>query len=134
MPREVADALHRAGMFRIFLPRSMGGGELTIPDSLRLIEEIARIDASVGWNLAIGSAGPLFGHCLSREAYETIFRDPRGVIAGSLNPTSQAIAVDDGWRFRGRATYASGSAHATYLLAAALVIRDGAPQFIDGVP
>jgi len=134
MPREVADALHRAGMFRIFLPRSMGGGELTIPDSLRLIEEIARIDASVGWNLAIGSAGPLFGHCLSREAYETIFRDPRGVIAGSLNPTSQATAVDGGWRFSGRATYASGSAHATYLLAAALVIRDGAPQFIDGVP
>jgi alkylation response protein AidB-like acyl-CoA dehydrogenase len=61
MPREIADALHQAGMFRIFLPRSMCGGELTIPDSLHLIEEVARIDASAGWNLAICSAGPLFG-------------------------------------------------------------------------
>src|SRR5262249_60162528 len=108
MPHEVAAALHQAGMFRIFLPRSMGGGELTIPDSLHLIEEIARIDASVGWNLAIGSAGPLFGQCLPRTAYEQIFRDPRVVMAGSLNPTSQATAVEGGWRFSGKGTYASG--------------------------
>jgi alkylation response protein AidB-like acyl-CoA dehydrogenase len=135
MPREIADALHQAGMFRIFLPRSMGGGGLTIPDSLHLIEEISRIDASVGWNLAICSAGPLFGHCLSRDAYDDIYRDPRAVIAGSLNPmTSQVTEGEGGWRFSGKATYASGSAHATYLMAAAVVIRDGAPQIIDGVP
>ena len=135
MPREVADALHQAGMFRIFLPRSMGGGDLTIPDSLHLIEEISRIDASVGWNVAICSAGPLFGHCLSRDAYDKIYREPRAVIAGSLNPmTSQVTKVEGGWRFSGKATYASGSAHATYLMAAAVVIDDGAPQIIDGVP
>jgi alkylation response protein AidB-like acyl-CoA dehydrogenase len=135
MPREVADALHQAGMFRIFLPRSMGGGELTIPDSLRLIEEIARIDASVGWNLAICSAGPLFGQCLSRAAYEQIYSDRSAVIAGSLNPmTSQVIAVKGGWRFSGKATYASGSGHATYLMVAAVVIRDGTPQIVDGFP
>jgi alkylation response protein AidB-like acyl-CoA dehydrogenase len=135
MPREVADALHRAGMFRIFLPHWMGGGELTIPDSLHLIEEIARIDASVGWNVAICSAGPLFGQCLSRDAYEKIYADPRAVIAGSLNPmTSQTTAVEGGWRFSGKATYASGSGHATHLVAAAVVIRDGAPQIVDGFP
>ena len=40
MPREVTDAFHDAGLFRILLPRAMGGGELTIPDSLRLCEEV----------------------------------------------------------------------------------------------
>jgi hypothetical protein len=114
MPREIADALHQVGMFRIFLPRSMGGGELTIPDSLRLIEEVARIDASVGWNLAICSGGPLFGQCLSCDAYEKIYRDPRAVIAGSLNPmTSQVTAVEGGWRFSGKAPLCErlGSCH-----------------------
>ena len=62
MPGEVAEAFHQAGLFRILLPRSLGGGELTIPDSLRLAEEVARIDGSAAWNLAIGSDGPLFGH------------------------------------------------------------------------
>jgi len=33
MPREVADAFHEAGLFRMMLPRDMGGGEVAIPDS-----------------------------------------------------------------------------------------------------
>src|SRR5262245_61880308 len=135
MPREVAEAFHQAGLFRILLPRSLGGGELTIPDSLRLVEEVARIDGSAGWNLAICSGGPIFGHNLSRKAFETIYGDPRGVTAGSLNPmTNQAVAVEGGWRLSGKATYASGSAHASYLMAAAVVLRDGVPQIVDGFP
>lgn len=135
MPREVADAFHEAGLFRIFLPRTMAGGELTIPDALRLIEEVARIDASAGWNFAICSGGPIFGQYLSRTAFEKIFSDPRAVGAGSLNPmTSQATRVEGGWRFSGRATNASGSGHSTWLTVAALILRDGAPQFVDGVP
>ena len=135
MPREVADAFHQAGLFRILLPREMNGGEMTIPDSLRLCEEVSTIDGSAGWNLAICSGGPLFGHYLSREAFEKIYGDPRGVSAGSLNPmTSRAIACDGGWRFSGKATYASGSGHASYLMAAAMILRDGAPQLVDGFP
>jgi alkylation response protein AidB-like acyl-CoA dehydrogenase len=135
MPREVADAFHEAGMFRLLLPRRMNGGEITIPDFLRLIEEVARVDASAGWNLAICGGGPIFGHYLSREAFEKIYTDPRGVTCGSLNPmTSQAIPVEGGFRFSGKATYASGCAQASYLMAAALVLRDGAPQFVDGIP
>jgi alkylation response protein AidB-like acyl-CoA dehydrogenase len=135
MPREVIDAFHEAGLFRVLLPRSLGGGELTIPDLLRLCEEVARIDGSAGWNLAICSGGPLFGHNLSRAAFEKIFGDPRGVSAGSLNPmTTQVVPVEGGWRFSGKATYASASAHATYLMAAGMVLRDGAPQIVDGFP
>ena len=135
MPREVADAFREAGLFRMLVPREMGGGELTIPDSLRLCEEVSRFDGSAGWNLAICSGGPLFGYNLSRAAFEKIFGDPRGVSAGSLNPVAtQVIAADGGWRFSGKATYASASAHATYLLAAGIVMRDGAPHFVDGVP
>ena len=135
LTHEVADALIDAGLFRVFLPRSMNGGELAIPEVLRLIEELARIDASAGWNFAICSGGPLFGHYLSRSAFEKIFADPRASAAGSLNPmTSQATKVEGGWRFSGRACNASGSGHATHLIAAALILHDGAPQFVDGFP
>ena len=135
MPPEVADAFHQAGFFRVLLPRTMKGGELTIPDFLRLIEELSRIDASAGWNLAICGGGPIFGQYLSRPAFEKIYSDPRAVTCGSLNPmSSQAIPVEGGYRLSGKATYASGSAQATYLMAAALVLRDGAPQIVDGFP
>jgi alkylation response protein AidB-like acyl-CoA dehydrogenase len=135
MPREVVDAFHEAGLLRILVPRQMGGGELTIPDMLRITEEVARIDASAGWNFAICAGGPLFGYNLSRAAFEKIYGDPRGVSAGSLNPaTTQVVAVEGGWRLSGKATYASASAHANWLMATGIVMRDGAPQFVDGAP
>jgi alkylation response protein AidB-like acyl-CoA dehydrogenase len=133
--REVSDDFNEAGLLRMFLPRTMAGGELNVPDSLHLIEEVSRIDASAGWNLAICGGGPIFGHYLSREAFEKIYGDPRGVTAGSLNPmTSQATPVEGGWRFSGKATNASGSGHATYLMAAAMILHDGAPQIVNGFP
>src|SRR5579871_1241060 len=77
MPREVADAFHDAGLFRILIPRELGGADLTIPDALRLIEEVARIDASAGWNFAICGGGPIFGRYISRDGFEKIYGDPR---------------------------------------------------------
>ena len=131
----IVEALHDAGLFRIFLPARMGGGELTVPESLRVFEAMARIDASTGWNLAICSGGPLFGHFVSRDAYDEIFEDPRAVVCGTLNPvTTHVTRCDGGWRFSGRATYVSGSAQASWINVAGLVLRDGSPQFVDGVP
>ena len=49
LPVEVAKALHQAGLFRMLLPVKMDGGGLTIPASLRVIEEVARLDGSAGW-------------------------------------------------------------------------------------
>ena len=135
LSREVVDAFHEAALFRAMLPREMDGGGLTIPDGLRLCEEAARIDGSAGWNLSIYFTGPLFTHNLSRAVFEQIHRDPRALLSGSLNPmTSEAVKVDGGWRFRGKATYASGSAHASHLLVAAVVLTDRAPRFVDGFP
>lgn len=131
----LVEAMHDAGLFRLFLPARLGGGELGVPESLRVFEAVARLDASAGWNACIGASGPLFGHFVSRDAYEAIFADPRALVAGTLNPlTTQVVASDRGWRFSGKATYVSGSPHATWLMSAGIELRDGAPQLVDGVP
>ena len=132
---DIVEAFHSAGLFRIFLPAGMGGGEMTVPESLRVFEAMARIDGSAGWNLAICADGPLFGHFIAEDAFEAIFGDPRAVLAGSLNPMStRAEPCDGGWRFSGKATYVSGSAQASWIMTAAFVLADGSPQLIDGVP
>jgi len=129
------EAMHEAGLFRIFLPARLGGGDLTIPESVRLYEEVASIDGSAGWNLAICAGGPLFGHFVTPAAYEEIFADARAVVAGSLNPmTMRAEAVDGGYRYSGTATYVSGSAQASWIAVSGLVLSDGSPTFTDGVP
>jgi hypothetical protein len=131
----IVEALHEAGLFRVLLPPSLGGGGLTIPESIVVFEAMARLDASVAWNLAICADGPLFGHFLSREAYETVFDDPRAVVAGTLNPlTIRAVRCDGGWRYSGRANYVSGSAQATWLVGAGIELHDDEPRMVEGFP
>src|SRR5262249_16391345 len=91
LPAAVPPAFTPARLFRMFPPVARGGGALTVPATLRVIEEVARLDGSAGWNLAICSGGPLFGHCIAREAFDAIFSDPRAVVAGSLNPTTTRV-------------------------------------------
>src|SRR5262249_40051291 len=63
------------------------------------------------------------------------FGDPRAVLAGSLNPMATRVVPSDGaWRFTGKATVVSGSAQASWIMAAGFVHRDGAPTFENGAP
>jgi alkylation response protein AidB-like acyl-CoA dehydrogenase len=135
LPPEVIEAFHAAGLFRMLLPAAMRGGDLTIPEAFRVFEEVARLDGSAGWNLSICAGGPIFGHFLAREAFEHIFSAPRAVSAGSLNPLgTQAVRDGGGWRFSGRASYVSGSAHASWLMTAGIAIEDGAPRMRGDIP
>lgn len=52
------DALTDAGCFRMLVPRSHGGAELDLPAQMRVIEELARADGSVGWTVMIGGIAP----------------------------------------------------------------------------
>jgi indole-3-acetate monooxygenase len=135
LARAVVDAFHESGLFRVMLPAAMGGAELTMIEDLQLIEEIARFDGATGWNFGIASGGPVIAGFTARTAFESIFNDPRALVAGSFSPMGNtAVACDGGYRFTGKATYASGSAQATWLTASAIELVDGAPQIVNGIP
>ena len=56
IPRDLLDQLITAGCFRLLLPTSHGGMSADLPSALRVLETLARADASVGWTVMIGSA------------------------------------------------------------------------------
>jgi indole-3-acetate monooxygenase len=132
---KVVDAFHETGLFRALLPVQMGGFDLTIAQQCELVEQVARVDGATGWNLAIGSGGPAIANFLAREAFENIFSDRRALVAGSLGPMgNSARACKGGFRFTGRATYASGSAQATWLAGSGVELVNDAPQIVNGIP
>jgi alkylation response protein AidB-like acyl-CoA dehydrogenase len=111
----------------------LGGGGLTIPDSVEVIERVAAIDASTAWTLAILADGPLFTRRLPPETVQALSADPSALLAGSLNPTTaRAERAEGGYVFNGTATYLSGSAHARWLSVAAVVTEHGRFVVEDG--
>src|ERR1700733_13234299 len=135
LSKTVVDAFHDAGLVPALLPTKMGGFDLTIAQQCEVAEQIARFDGATGWNFAIGSGGPAIANFIAREAFENIFSDRRALVAGSLAPIGNSAApCEGGFRYTGKATYASGSAQATWMAVCGVELINGAPQIVNGIP
>ena len=55
LPGETADMLIQEGLYRFTLPHELGGENASIRETIEVLETIAAIDGSVGWNVMIGS-------------------------------------------------------------------------------
>ena len=56
LPPDLLDDLRRVGCFRVLRPRTHGGLGADLPEAMRIIESLARADASVAWTVMIGAA------------------------------------------------------------------------------
>jgi indole-3-acetate monooxygenase len=130
LPAAIVDALVERGLFRLLLPRSLGGAELAPASYVPVIEEIARHDASVAWCLGQACGCTMTAALLEPEAAHEVFGGARDIVAwGPPNAAATARAVPGGYRLTGSWSFASGSHHATWLGAHLVVAAaDGMPQ------
>ena len=128
VPSDLVDRLRSIGMFRIFVPRSHDGLELTLPEGLEVITALARLDGSLGWTSMVASGSSLFATLAQRETYDRIYQDgPDVAICGSSQPAGTAEPMANGFRVNGRWPFASGCRHADWIGAVCKVIKDGKP-------
>ena len=92
---------------------------------IRMIEQLAKADASVGWTVMIGCLAPVMFGKLPLETFDAFYADgPDVTVAGTYNPTGTATPTANGFRVSGRWSFASGCQHAHWLLAHSIV-EDG---------
>jgi indole-3-acetate monooxygenase len=109
-------ALHDARLFKMLLPRSVGGDEIDPLTFITAIEEIARADGSTAWCIAQASGCSMAAAYVEPAVAQEIFGGKDAVLAwGPLGPTVKATAVEGGYRATGTWSYASGSRHAQWL-------------------
>ena len=129
LPEPLLEALVDAGLFRMLLPRSLGGGELAPASYAAVIEEVARTDASTAWVLGQTSGCSMSAAYLDPTVARRIFGDRRAILAWGPGPDARAVAVPGGWRISGTWTFASGGRHATWLGGYCPIVEpDGTPR------
>lgn len=135
LSEEIVDWLIAHGLFRLWIPQSYDGFELTLPEALAIYETAARIDGSFGWAVMIGAGGGLFAAYLEPGAAREIYGPRSAVIAGSGAPHGRAERVPGGYRVSGRWRYASGAPYATTFTANCVITTGGEPvRGADGEP
>jgi alkylation response protein AidB-like acyl-CoA dehydrogenase len=136
VPPALAQAIADAGLFRLYLPQALGGPELPPLTVFRAIEEVSKVDGSVGWCTMLATGASLFSGWLHPDVGRALFGQPPDVrIAGSLRPEGQAYPVEGGYCVRGRWDFASGINHANWLMCTCIIMHgDNPQQTLSGVP
>jgi alkylation response protein AidB-like acyl-CoA dehydrogenase len=131
----IVERLRAARLCRMMLARELQGLELPLRDALDVYEELAAVEASVGWIVWNNALPCLFGRFLERSARHEIFGDPRWLYATSTRPTGRAVVSGDGYRIEGRWTLVSGCELAEWIALLCVVVADGEIRMLQpGVP
>lgn len=127
LPAPVVDALVRAGLLRMAVPRAYGGIEAEPIAVARVVGELAAIDGSVAWCVMLAAQVGSGAGFLAAEGAREVFGDPGAIPAAVLRPVGRAERVEGGYRATGRWPFASGSTHATWFGGECLITERGEP-------
>jgi alkylation response protein AidB-like acyl-CoA dehydrogenase len=120
-----SDIIYRQNWFNIFVPRLIGGLELSLPEAAYLQESLAWADGSFGWTITLCSGANWFAGFLEETVRSRFFSNPKVCFAGSGAATGIAEMTDGGFIVDGRWRYATGAKHATAFTANCIVHKDG---------
>jgi alkylation response protein AidB-like acyl-CoA dehydrogenase len=135
LPRPLVEALAGAGLFRMLVPRSAGGLEVTPSDMFHAIAAVAVADASAGWCVMIGATSGLLAAYLPEDVAGLMFADPLVVTGGVFAPMGKAERVGGDYVVNGHWRWASGSRHCRWLAGGCVVTENGVPvTSVAGVP
>jgi alkylation response protein AidB-like acyl-CoA dehydrogenase len=140
IPPALVESLRQAGLYRMVVPRSLGGLEVALPTFFRAVELLSEGDASVGWNVANNATNQLMALSLADEAVAEMFGDsaspPDPIMAGTaVAGGGQATRVEGGYIVSGRWSFGSGCLESDWMVANFVTVHDGQPELNDdGTP
>lgn len=116
LPDAVFAAMADAGLFRLWLPRSLGGPELSPFQFLDVVEAASMLDGSIGWLVGNGGGMSRIGGYIPEPVAREWFADPRTFVTSSTGAIGTVIAVEGGYRVAGRWPFGSGAHHASHFM------------------
>jgi alkylation response protein AidB-like acyl-CoA dehydrogenase len=129
LPQALVEAMAHAGLFHLWIPRSLGGEETDPFTFFRVIEEISKADGAAGWCVALCGGNNVFAGYLPADAAREIYGDDPNVrTAGAFRPSGEATIVDGGYRVTGRWPLASGCQHSNWIVGGCRILDGDQPR------
>jgi alkylation response protein AidB-like acyl-CoA dehydrogenase len=132
---DVINALKEAGMYRLFLPRSLGGLETDPVTTAKLVEEIASHNTAAGWSMMVANTTTWWCSRLPEKGVEEVFKpDPNTILAGVFHPPMNATPTKGGFLINGRNPLTSNVHEGQWIFVTAFVQEDGHMKMNNGIP
>jgi 3-hydroxy-9,10-secoandrosta-1,3,5(10)-triene-9,17-dione monooxygenase len=128
IPEENIEALREAGLFKLMIPKRLGGYETTIKTQLEVTAALGEACGSTAWVAALTNVCAWFTGLFCDQAQQDVFgADPDARVAGVFAPSTGVEKVDGGYRVTGRWAWSSGSLHASWAYVGVLQLGPEGP-------
>ncbi|WP_043161063.1 acyl-CoA dehydrogenase family protein [Bradyrhizobium sp. Ai1a-2] len=132
VPTDLVDRLKSIGLYRIFVPRSHGGLELSLPAGLEVVRSLSRLDGSLGWLAMVAGGGGIFATLTRPETHQRIYQNgPDVPLCGSAQPAGTAKPTANGFRVNGRWPFASGCKQAEWMMGFCVITDENGKPATD---
>ena len=92
----IVEAMAGAGLFRLWLPRTLGGAEVDIATMVAAVEAVSRIDGATGWCMTIANNTCLPAGYLPSDAAREIYADDPLLVTLPLPARSSILGIPPG--------------------------------------
>ena len=133
LPNELAEKLARVGLYRMFIPRALGGLEADVHTFVAVVEKLAQANAAAAWCTFISNTSTIIGAYLPGREAKAIFENPNVKMAGVFAPRGTAVrtvvAGVSGFLVNGSWMWGSASYNADFITGGCVVLgADGKPE------
>jgi alkylation response protein AidB-like acyl-CoA dehydrogenase len=128
IPPPIAEAMKKAGIFGMAMPRAWGGPQLDPLTQFRVIESLAMADGSVGWCAMIGCDSGYVSAFLNQDVARAMYQDIFVATGAAATITGKATRVPGGYRVDGRFPFVSGCHHCEWVWLGCAVVENGATR------
>ena len=115
IPKSIVAQWQNFGLYRAFVPTSLGGNAMSAHKFLRYIERISEADASAGWVASFAFASKYLSTLPEKTQQKIFGENPDLVFAGAVFPPQKAKNVDGGVIVNGRWKFGSGCLGADFI-------------------
>ena len=119
--------IYRKKWFKLFIPKEQGGLAMNLPEALKLEEQLAYVDGSLGWTVTLCSGANFFVGFMDKKKTGKLFHAKNVCLGGSGATSGVATKTKDGYVVKGRWKYATGAAHLTHFTANCMIEKNGKP-------
>lgn len=130
LPEASSAAIRDAGLYRMLVPASLGGGEVELSEMIEALELLGRADGSAGWCAMVAATAGLSLAHLDPEAAREVFSTPETVVAGVFAPRGRAQRFGEELLISGRWQFGSNIANADWVIGGCLLGDELSPRLV----
>lgn len=125
----VLETIFNQKWLRIWIPKEYNGLGCSFGEGLRVLQEVAEIDGSLGWLVTLCSGANFFSRNIVHEQALEIFTNEKVCFGGGGMLGGTAEKIGDKYLINGLWNYATGAPYLSHFTLNAQITKNGNPLF-----